>query len=90
MGRMDIIRSTGDDTITESDIWADLDAIFILPPRLPGDIDVTQLQMRYGLSQNGAYNRMEQLKRSGKWEIIEVADGDSISGRRKVIRKVAK
>ena len=78
-----------DETITESDIWADIDAVFNLPPRMPGDIDMKQLRERYGLSQNGAYDRMDQLVRKG-WQILTVADETSASGRRKIIRKVSK
>ncbi len=77
----------GNETITESEIWADLDAAFILPPRLPGDIDCRQLMERYHLSENGARTRMAALERKG-WKKLEVADDTSSNGKRKVVRKV--
>jgi hypothetical protein len=77
-----------DETITESDIWADIDAMFALPARQPGDIDAYQLMERYGGHENSARNRMKSLVKTGEWEFIIVADDTSNQGRRKVIRKV--
>ncbi len=75
-----------DETITESEIWADIDKVFALPPRLPGDIDCRQLMAHYGLTETGARSRMEALARQG-WEIVTVTDDTSASGRRKVVRR---
>jgi len=77
-----------DKTITESDIWADIDAAFALPEREPGDIDIAQLMTHYGLSRTGSNSRMEALKRTGNWEILIVKDDISGNGRRKIVRKV--
>jgi hypothetical protein len=79
-GRVD--TPTSDELLAE--LWADLDAEFSFPPRQQGDIDVAQIMERYGLSENGAYNRMDIMVRKGGWKIIKVMD-DGI--RRKVLRK---
>lgn len=76
--------------MNDIDIWTDLDAIYILPQRLPGDIDVTQIMVHYGLTENGARNRMAQLVYTGQWEFITVTDVTSGQGKRKIIRKIVK
>jgi len=76
----------GDSIITEDELWADIDAAFYCPPRLPGDIDVKQMEARYGLSQNGAYNRMVIMTKTGQYEIVYV---DDCGVRRKVLRRIS-
>jgi len=77
-----------DETITESDIWADIDAMFVVPDRMPGDIDATQIGQRYGLNETNARNKMKVLVATGDWELMIVHDDSSGTGRRKVIRRV--
>lgn len=74
--------------MSDADIWAELDAIFVLPKRMPGDIDVTQMIEHYGLTETGARNRMSQLVRSGEWEFVTVDDATSGLGKRKIVRRV--
>ena len=78
------------ETITEDAIWADIDAVFAMPARQPGDIDAYQIMSRYGGNENTARNRMTKLVATGKWEFVYVADDTTSQGRRKIIRKVDK
>ena len=77
-----------DETITEDAIWADIDAVFAMPARQPGDVDAYQIMSRYGGSPNTARNRMTKLVATGEWEFVYVADDTTSQGRRKIIRKV--
>lgn len=74
-------------SITEAQIWSDLDALYTLPDREPGDIDYKMMMEHYGLSQNGARSRMDALVRTGKWELVTVKE-DNPAGRINVIRQV--
>ena len=76
------------ETITESEIWKDLDAQFMLPLRQPGDIDAYQFIARYGCNESNARKKMSNLVSTGEWEFVTVADDTTSQGRRKVIRKV--
>jgi hypothetical protein len=79
-----------DETITEDAIWADIDAVFAMPARQPGDVDAYQIMSRYGGNENTARNRMTKLVSTGEWEFVYVADDTTSQGRRKIIRKVDK
>ena len=76
------------ETIAEDEIWADIDAIFLYPPREPGDIDCEQIRARYGVNETNGREKMKRLVDSGEWEYITVSDDTCMNGRRKVIRKV--
>jgi hypothetical protein len=78
------------ETITEDAIWADIDAVFAMPARQPGDVDAYQIMSRYGGNENTARNRMTKLVSTGEWEFVYVADDTTSQGRRKIIRKVDK
>ncbi len=77
-----------DETITESDIWADIDASRWHEERQAGDIDVKMIQHRYGICMSAAYRYMERMVAEGKYEWRMVHDADSHTRTRKVIRKV--
>ena len=79
----------GDETITEADIWADIDRQFAVALREAGDLDVRQFQERYDISDTSARRRMNKLVKTGEWEWLLVGDFGSSSGTRKVIRRVA-
>lgn len=79
-----------DETITESEIWADIDAMFTIPVREPGDIDVQQWADHFGISETTARNQIAKLAKMGDWQILEVHDDSSANGRRKIIRRVKK
>jgi hypothetical protein len=70
------------------DIWADLDAIYGLPERQPGDIDSSQISARYKISLSAAQRRMKKEADSGEYEYITIRDSSSGNGIRKVIRKI--
>ena len=72
----------------QKELWADIDAVFSVPPRMPGDIDCRQIMEHYGLTETGARSRMAQLVHSGNWEYLTVQDDMSANGKRKVVRKV--
>jgi hypothetical protein len=79
-----------DETITEADIWADIDRQFAVPMREAGDLDTRQFMERYDISDTSARRRMNKLVKIGEWEWVLVADLDSASGMRKVIRRMNK
>jgi hypothetical protein len=93
---LSITRTEDDQDITpdftyeelQKEVWADLDEIFDLPVRKPGDIDVEQFSSRYGLHQNTAWSRMRKMVATGKYQFVVVKDDSSNSRRRKVIRKI--
>ena len=82
---MAVIR---DETITESDIWADIDRQFAVQMREAGDLDVRQFQERYDISDTSARRRMNKLVKTGEWEWVTVGDLD-IGGIRRVIRRLS-
>jgi len=70
------------------DLWKDIDAVFSFPNREPGDIDASQIGIRYNVSQTSSLRRMHKMVASGEYEIITVKDVTSSTGRRMVLRKV--
>ena len=72
----------------QREIWADLDAIYAVEERLPGDLDYHDFMEHYGLSQNGARARMDGLVASGAWQYVTVREPRNDAGKIKVIRRV--
>jgi hypothetical protein len=70
------------------DIWAEIDSVFGLPERLPGDIDATQMAERYDVCQTSALRKMQRLVASGEYKYVVVKDDTNPNKRRKIIRLV--
>jgi len=73
--------------INDKDIWAEIDAIFVLPARQAGDLDTHQFVCKYGGTETSARRRMEKLVATGDWQFVLVADETSTTKKRKIIRK---
>ena len=80
------------ETITESDIWADIEAVCEkpLPMREKGDIDCKDMMAHYDCNTTNAREKMQLLAESGKWQFIEVRDYNNHNNRVKVIRRIVK
>ena len=71
-----------------TDIWAELDAVFVLPPRMPGDLDYKQFMERYDCGEHVARKRMAKLVKDGNWQWKDVMDDSCHNGRIRVIRRI--
>jgi Mn-dependent DtxR family transcriptional regulator len=71
---------------TDEDLLEEI-SVFFPELRKPGDLDVKQLQKRFGVSDNTVHKIMEDMASTGEWEVLSVHNPSN--GRRiKVIRKV--
>lgn len=75
--------------MSTDDIWEEIDAIYRLPERQPGDIDSHQMRERYGGSLGTAQRRMHKFVDSGEYEFMTVKDTTTPNGKRLIIRKIS-